>query len=69
MVKITEFIRIGFTTKLLEDVQAEARFQRVGVNLLVRTALEEYLRRLDNRRIDEAYEKDIPVKTRKVQTA
>ncbi len=64
MVRISEFIRLGFTPALLKEVQAEARFQGISVNQFVRTALQEQLRRLDKQRVEEAYRENKPVKTR-----
>jgi hypothetical protein len=65
MARITEFIRVGLTPELLKEARAESQFQKISVNELLRTALDHYLRLLDKQRIDEAYAKDKPVKTRK----
>ena len=64
MVRISEFIRLGLSPALLKEVRAEAKFQGIGVNEFIRTALQEHLRRLDKQRVEDAYRENKPVKTR-----
>lgn len=64
MVRISAFIRLGMSPTLLKEVQAEAKFQGIGVNELIRTALQAHLRHLDKRRVEDAYRENRPVKTR-----
>lgn len=65
MANIVKFIRLGLTPALLEETQAEAEFQSISVNKLIRVAVYNELRRLDKQRVADAYRENKPIKTRK----
>jgi hypothetical protein len=69
MASISSFIRLGLTPALLAEAQSEAEFQSVSVNKFIRVAIYNELRRLDRKRIDDAYNEHKPIKTRKKSQA
>jgi hypothetical protein len=46
MPKVTKFVRLGLTPELSAEIEAEAKRQNIGVNQLIRTALEKHLKDL-----------------------
>lgn len=69
MTNISKFIRLGLTPALLAEAKAEAEFQGISVNKLIRVAVYDELRRLDKQRVEDAYREYKPIKTRRKTSA